>query len=208
MSKAGDCAICGFWKSWEGFDYENAKALFDYYKICNKHKKEYLEMETNFPKSQSDYIKADVFQDSQIPVRYIGYSKKANEDRTVKGKVVSWKESLKFTLRYSYPEMAKDEAGELRLDKEGKPFQNQNYDPNYPHGYSIIYHFDIGNFESGSLPVWNAFKQLQPKPGDHLLISKTGKDKETRWTIKKAGSPEEKVYDVDRSRAEQDQEPF
>jgi len=92
------------------------------------------------------------------------------------------------------------------LDKNGKNFKNRNYDPNYPHGYSIVYYFDIGKLESGSLPLWNEFCQKQPKPGEHLLIGKTGKDKETRWFVQTAGQrdflPGEELpsFDVDAPR--------
>lgn len=145
-------------------------------------------METNFPKSNSTFLKTSMFQDQEVPMTFIGWDKKANEDREVKGKTVSWKESLKYCLRYSYPEMAKDEAGELRLNKEGQPFKNSNYDPNYPHGYTIIYHFSEGDLETGSLPLFQAFCGVRPSKGDIVLIYKTGLDKETKWRVKRAST--------------------
>lgn len=145
-------------------------------------------MQSDFPKSNSSFLKTSMFQDQEIPMTFLGWDKKGNEDREVKGKTQSWKESLKYCLRYSYPEMAKDEAGELRLDKNGNPFKNSNYDPNYPHGYTIIYHFQEGDLETGSLPLFNAFCATRPLPNEIVLIYKTGVDKETKWSVKKAQS--------------------
>lgn len=70
------------------------------------------------------------------------------------------------------------------LGKDGNPFQNCNYDEKYPHGYSIAYKFKEGVFESGSYPLFRAFCKLSPKSGDVLEITKTGKDKETKWSVK------------------------
>lgn len=142
-------------------------------------------MNTSFPKSENKYLKAENFQDQEIPLTFKGWEKKANADREFKGKTQSWKQSLKYQLRYSYPEFAIDEAGEKILGKDGKPFQNKNYDPKYPQGYSIVYHFDEGQLESGSLPLWNAFCLVQPEKGDKLTIGKTGKDKETKWKVRR-----------------------
>lgn len=141
-------------------------------------------METDFPKSDNKFIKADMFQDQELPLTYKGWEKHGNEDRTFKGKTRSWKENLKFQLRYSYPEYAIDEAGEKRTGKDGKPFTNRFYDPKFPKGYTIRYFFEEGQFESGSLPLWNAFCMVRPKVGDLLVIGKTGKDKETKWKVK------------------------
>lgn len=158
-------------------------------------------MKHDFPQRNESYLKAATFQDEKVPVVFKGYDQKANCDREVKGRVISWKESLKYCLRYSFPEWAVDEAGEKRLDKNGKPFKNRNYDPNYPHGYSIVYHFDIGDLESGSLPLWEEFCTKRPKPDEHLLIWKTGKEKETKWFVKRVGETEKfgeelPVFDV------------
>lgn len=138
-------------------------------------------MNTEFPKSENQFIKSEIFQDSVVPLVFKGWEKKHNEDR----KGSTWKQNLKFVLRYSYPEFAKDEAGETIM-KDGKPFLNSNYDPKYPQGYTIVYYFEEGRFESGSLPLWKAFCMVRPKPGDTLLIGKTGKDKETKWGVKQS----------------------
>lgn len=143
-------------------------------------------MQSEFPKSNSTYLKTAMFQDTEVSLTYKGWDKKANEDREAKGKTLSWKESLKYCLRYSYPEWAKDEAGEPRLDKNGKQFKNRNYDPNYPHGYTIVYHFAEGDLETGSLPLFNAFCSVRPSPNEVLLIHKTGIDKETKWRVRRA----------------------
>lgn len=142
-------------------------------------------MNTDFPKSDSKFIKAEMFQDSEIPLTFKGWEKMGNVDKIVKGQPRSWKESLKFCLRYSYPQFARDEAGEQRLGKDGKPFQNRNYDPKFPQGYTIKYFFEEGEFDSGSLPLWNAFCVVNPKPGELLVIGKTGKDKETKWSVRR-----------------------
>lgn len=145
-------------------------------------------MNTSFPKSENKYLKAENFQDQEIPLTFKGWEKKANADREFKGKTQSWKQSLKYQLRYSYPEFAIDEAGEKILGKDNKPFQNKNYDPKFPQGYSIVYHFDEGQLDSGSLPLWNAFCLIQPEKGDKLVIGKTGKDKETKWKVRRVSS--------------------
>ena len=143
-------------------------------------------MQTQFPKPNDQYLKADAFQDQEVLLTYKGFDKKANVDDppTRKG-ARSWKEKLKYCLRYSYPEWAMDEAGEKRLGTDGQPFKNANYDENYPQGYSIIYYFEEGQLESGSLPLWKAFCRANPAIGTELFISKTGKDKETKWSVKK-----------------------
>lgn len=171
-------------------------------KLCEKHQidmdelvKEEKKMQTEFPKSESSFLKAGQFQDQEIPLTFRGWEKKGNEDREVKGVKQSWKQNLKYCLRYSYPEYAIDEAGEKMLGKDGQPFKNKNYDPNFPHGYTVVYHFEEGVFDSGSLPLWNAFCLVRPNPGDLLLIGKTGKDKETKWTVKKAHSSKATTMD-------------
>ena len=143
-------------------------------------------MNQEFPRNESKYLKADMFQDQEVPLTYKGWDKKANEDRTIKGQLKSWKESIKYCLRYTYPELAIDPTtGEKRLNKDGKPFQNKYWDPKFAQGYSIQYHFDEGQLESGSLPLFEAFCMVRPAPGDLLIIGKTGKDKETKWKVKR-----------------------
>lgn len=172
-------------------------------------------MQSEFPKSNSTYLKTSMFQDQEVPLTFLGWDKKANEDRVVDGKVVSsWKEKLKFCLRYSYPEMAKDEAGELRLDKNGKPFKNSNWDPNYPHGYTIVYHFQEGDLETGSLPLFNAFCGARPSPGELVLVFKTGIDKETKWRVRRASGdfaqqhPKDDLAEIQLEQAGGEEVPF
>ena len=142
--------------------------------------------ETEFPKTENKFLSSAIFQDQSIPLTYKGWQKKANEDITKKdGSVISWKSRVKFCLRYSFPEWAMDEIGEKRLDKNGKPFKNKHYDPAFAHGYSITYLFEEGRLDSGSLPLFEAFCLVRPKPGDLITIRREGKDKETKWTVKK-----------------------
>ena len=160
-------------------------------KLCGEHenelKKEKEKMETGFPKANTSFLKASDFQDQEIPLTFKGWEKKANTDREVNGKVVAtWKQNLKYMLKYTYPQFAIDEAGEQRIGKDGKPFQNSNYDPKFPQGYTIVYHFEEGQLESGSLPLWNAFCHVSPEPGDQLVIGKTGLEKETKWKVRRA----------------------
>ncbi len=141
-----------------------------------------------FPKLSSNFLSAASFQDTGLILTFRGWEKIANEDRPARGRfpATTWKQTLKYALKYSYPEFAIDEAGEQRLDKNGQPFKNSNYDPEYPHGYTVAYLFEEGRLESGSLPLFRAFCALQPKVGEVLLIGKTGKDKETKWTVQRA----------------------
>lgn len=145
-------------------------------------------MYSDFPKQANTFLQSKSFQDQVLTLTFKGWDKKANEDRPASGKspATSWKQTLKFCLPYSYPEMAVDPlTTEKRLDKNGNPFRNSNYDPNYPQGYTIVYHFNEGVFESGSLPLFKAFCMVRPAVGDTLAIGKTGKDKETKWFVKK-----------------------
>lgn len=151
-----------------------------------------MSYENEFPKTTDSYLKASNFQDQEIPLTYLGWEKKGNCDTTLKGQAVSWKGRLKFMLRYSYPEFAKDEAGET-IEKNGVPLKNKHYDPNYPQGYTIVYHFEEGGLESGSLPLFNCFCFVRPSKGDFILLGKTGKDKETVWTLKKANVQTERI---------------
>ena len=142
-------------------------------------------MNTEFPKSDKQFLKASVFQDQEIPLTFKGWEKKKNEDYIKDGKVVAtWKQRIKYVLRYSYPEYALDEAGE-KIIKDGHAVKNRNFDPQCPQGYSINYLFEEGKIESGSMPLFNAFCLVRPKPGDVITIKRTGKDKETKWTVKK-----------------------
>lgn len=145
-------------------------------------------MNTQFPKQSGGFLKAENFQDQELTLTFKGWEKKANEDRPAKGTFQgsSWKQTLKFCLRYSYPEFAIDTTtGEKMVGRDGEAFRNANYDPAFPHGYTVVYQFEEGVFESGSLPLWKSFCMVQPSVGDRLVVSKTGKDKETKWRVKK-----------------------
>lgn len=143
-------------------------------------------MNTEFPKSENSFLKAKQFQDTQVALTYQGWEKKGNEGQTIKGKVTSWKDNLMYCLKYTYPEFAIDQTGEKRIGKDGQPFRNRYYDPSFKHGYSILYHFKEGTLESGSLPLWQAFCQVGPKPGELLIISRTGQKEETTWKVQRA----------------------
>lgn len=145
-------------------------------------------MPTEFPTPQNRFFKAKDFQDQEITLTYKKWEKKGNEDMTAKdGTVLSWKSRLKYMLRYSYPKFATDEAGEQIIDSEtGEPRENRNYDPNYPKGWTVEYHFEEGVLTCGSLPLFNAFGMVQPKPNDRLIISRTGEAMETEWKVRKA----------------------
>ena len=90
-------------------------------------------IEQDFPKSTNKYLKASMFQDQEIRLTFIGWEKKGNEDiEGQNGKAgISWKQRLKYQLRYSYPEWALDEAGEKLTDKSGNPFKNKFYFTRY-----------------------------------------------------------------------------
>lgn len=137
-------------------------------------------------------MKASMFQDQEIPLTFKGWEKKGNEDVPARnGKApISWKQRLKYQLRYSYPEWALDEAGEQKLNKNGEPFRNKYFDKNHPRGYSVLYHFEEGQLESGSLPLFECFCLVRPAPGDLITIKRVGIDKETKWTVKKVKAGE------------------
>jgi len=141
-------------------------------------------MNEEFPRSTNKYLKAEMFQDCPVSLTYLGWSKKANED----SKSGKWKDKLKYQLRYSYPEFATDQYGARRLGNDGQPFQNKYWDKDYPQGYSIVYHFDQGELESGSLPLFEGFCMVRPVKGDIITLTRTGKDKETKWSVKKSSS--------------------
>jgi hypothetical protein len=145
-------------------------------------------MNTEFPKSENKFLQASMFQDQEIPLTYLGWERKGNEDITTSKGLISWKERLKYQLRYSFPEWAMDEAGEKRLDKNGNPFRNKYFDSAFPKGYSIVYHFQEGTLESGSLPLFEAFCLVRPRPNELISIGRTGKEKDTKWSVKKITS--------------------
>jgi len=142
----------------------------------------------NFPDVKSNYLRAEDFQDNPMAVTFVGWEKIGNEDDPVDSKKkqkLSWKQKLKFCLRYSYPQYATDEAGEQILDDNGEPFVNAYWDARFQKGYTIKYIFDEGSLETGSLPLFKGFCRIKPKIGDHLIIVRTGKDKETKWSVKR-----------------------
>lgn len=144
-----------------------------------------------FPKSKNSFLNAKDFQDNEKVLTYRGWDRKANVDRPAMGKLPAstWQNNLKYCLKYTYPQMATDTmTKEKRLDKNGQPFQNSNYLPEFPQGYTINYFFDEGTFESGSSPLYKAFMVLQPKVGETLIISKTGVKENTRWSVRRVKS--------------------
>lgn len=148
-------------------------------------------MNTEFPQEQKKFLRSEDFQDQKRTLTFRGWEKVANEDRPANGRFPgsTWQQSLKYCLRYTYPEFAMDAmTGTQRLGADGKPWKNRYYDENYPHGYLIKYVFDEGVLESGSLPLWKAFCLVSPAPGDRVVIGKTGKDKETVWEVKRSAS--------------------
>lgn len=173
-------------------------------------------METSFPKQSLSFLKAENFQDQEVTLTFVGWEKKANEDRPARGKApaTTWKQTLKYTLKYSYPEFAVDEVGEKIMGRDGKPWRNRNYDPKYPQGYTVVYKFEEGELDSGSLPLFKAFCLVQPKPGDRLVIGKTGEGKNTKWKVKKVGKEQsvsavsdQEVPDIDFGAADMSGDP-
>lgn len=185
-----ECLLCN--ETPCDLDEISNETIFYLFKLCKSHEKQIKErkVNTDFPSPKNAFLKASMFQDQEIPLTYKGWDKKSNEDRTIGGVLKSWKANLKYMLRYSYPEFAIDEAGEQKLDKEGKPWRNKYYDKDFPRGYSIVFHFEEGDLESGSLPLFEAFCMVKPRPGEMLTIKRTGIDKETKWFVKKVTSKE------------------
>src|SRR3990167_1766753 len=143
-------------------------------------------MNTEFPDDRGKYLKASDFQDTEICLTFEGWVKKANyDDPPEKKNAKTWKNKLKYMLRYSYPEFATDEAGEKLLNDAGETFQNRYWDPEFPKGYSIVYSFSEGDLESGSLPLWRAFCRVKPKPAETIIISRNGEEKDTKWSIRR-----------------------
>lgn len=155
------------------------------------------EINQEFPESTDLFLKAVDFQDNEQEVVFQGWKKKSNEDdSSTRKNPRTWKEKLDFTLSYSYPEKAKDKAGDPVLDNEtGQPITNKYWDAEHPHGYSVVYIFDNGELESGSKPLFETFCRLRPKKGETISILRTGTGLETAWTIKrvKPGIPDIQV---------------
>ena len=140
------------------------------------------DLNADFPQSANTkkYFKAEDFQDKEVTLNYLGWKKKPNEDT----KTMSWKDRLKYVMRYSYPQFALDEAGEKKLNEDGTPWQNGNWDPLYPKCWFVVYVFEEGEFDNGIFPLWKLFRKMNPKPGDQVTIGKTGTMKDTVWTMK------------------------
>lgn len=138
-------------------------------------------LNTEFPATsiKHDYLKTSDFQDTEKTLKFLGWKKKGNADSGGK----TWKDRLDYMLSYSYPQFALDKTGEKKLNKDGTPWQNRNWDSNYPQGYSIVYIFAEGELDSGSLPLFDAFCKARPKVGDQVTIGKTGKALETKWRV-------------------------
>lgn len=137
-------------------------------------------MNTEFPqgKAGNKFIKADAFQDRPLTLTYQGWEKKGNNGE-------DWKDKLDFNLKYSYPQFALDKAGQQQIGRDGKPMENSNYDPDFPHGYSVNYIFNEGTINSGSLPLFREFCRVNPKPGDSLSLLRTGQGVKTTYSISK-----------------------
>src|SRR3990167_9622264 len=143
-------------------------------------------MNADFPDDFGKFIKASDFQDTEIQLIYKGWEKKANDDDPAEKKnAKTWKQKIKYQLRYSYPEFATDETGDQILGDNGEPFRNRYFDPEMPKGYSILYYFEEGTLESGSPPLFRAFCRIKPKEGERISISRSGKDKETKWSVRR-----------------------
>lgn len=144
-----------------------------------------------FPKPKTTFLKASDFQDNEKVLTYKGWERKSNEDRPAMGKLPAstWQQNLKYCLKYTYPELAIDPlTGQQKIGSDGQPLKNSNYLREYPKGYTIVYHFEEGSFESGSYPLYRAFMNVQPRVGEHLVISKTGLKENTKWTVKRIKS--------------------
>jgi len=151
-------------------------------------------MTQQFPDLKTEYIKTEDFQDNPTTLTYKGFEYAPNEDDgpdSKKKTKMTWKQKLKYCLKYTYPEIATDEAGDPIMGNDGKPFVNRYYQAKYPHGYSVKYNFEEGSLETGSLPLFKRFCQLQPTEGERITLLRTGVDKETKWTVTraKAGVP-------------------
>jgi len=170
-------------------------------------------MGNEFPKPHDEYLKTEVFQDNPTTLTFKEFEYVANEDDPPESKKrdkLTWKQKLKYCLRYSYPKFATDEAGEQILDEDGKPFVNRYYLDQYPRGYTVRYIFDEGTLESGSLPLFKCFCRIRPKAGERLTITRTGKDKETKWSVVRSSRhPEEvPVVNVDEELGPDQEVPF
>jgi len=157
-------------------------------------------METQFPKPKNRFFRGKDFQDTTVQVTFKGWERVANQDDPpATQNLRTWKQKLKYQLAYSYPEWAIDtQTGEKQKGRDGKPYQNRNWDERYPYGYTIRYYFEEGQFESGSKPFYDQMCLLQPKVGDQLNIRRTGEGKETIWFIgmeKLSVHPSEPVID-------------
>src|SRR3990167_9626532 len=148
-------------------------------------------MQTNFPEAKNRYLKAADFQNTKVKLTYKGWEYIANEDdpaNSPKKQRQTWKEKTKYCLSYSWPEFQIDrDTLEFVTDDKGQKMRNSNYKPEYPHGYTIRYHFNEGELESGSYPLFRGFCQLQPKPGEKIVIGRTGTLTETKWSICREG---------------------
>lgn len=174
-------------------------------------------MKSEFPKNESTFVKSALFIE-KTPVVFNGYDQVAPEEKKKNGKVVqTMEEAMKYNLGYSYPEyqINKTTFQPVLDEKSGKQKRNSNYDPNHPNGYSICYHFDIGDFSSGSLRLYYAWSNIRPKIGEHFLMWKVGEGFDTNWFVERAGQKSFSLndglpdFDVDRPLGNPEQEiPF
>lgn len=155
-------------------------------------------MRKDFPENKGQFLSPGDFQDNETVMTFLGWDQKANEDDPKERKGgQNWKQKLKYQLRYSYPQMAVDEVGDPRVGKDGEQFQNRYWDPAYPQGYTIVYHFEQGDLETGSLPLFQRFCSLRPAPGEKIAILRTGKDKETKWSVRRLTANREGLQEID-----------
>ena len=156
-------------------------------------------MESGFPKPDKKFFKPQDFQDNEMILTFKGHEKKHNEDLPAKnGKPgMSWKDRLKFVLPYSYPEWAFDKTtGQQLTGNDGKPFRNRYWDPKFPQGYTIIYHFEEGQLDAGSRPLYEGFGSAGVKPGDKVAILRTGKEKDTKWRVRRIRKEGEELQTI------------
>lgn len=151
------------------------------------------------PKLKTQYLRAEDFQCNETILTYLDFDQKGNfdvvdESGAIKRKA---KDVVKFQLSRSYPEWAIDkDSGEKRLDKNGNPFRNQYWDAKFPMGWTPLYKFEEGDLECSSKPFYELMMRLQPSEGDRISILRTGKDKETKWFVKRVGKAVSMANDV------------
>lgn len=145
-----------------------------------------MSYETEFPHATDRFLKPSDFQDRRIALTYKGWQRKHNEDDPPERKNGrKWQDKVQYTLSHSYPEWAFNIKSGERIMENGKPVRNRNWLKEYPQGYSIVYLFEEGKLECGSMPLYLEFGLVRPLVGEKLYIKRTGKTTETKWSINK-----------------------